>query len=84
MCNTMLLLQMVSLGLVFVMFVTGAFKKSISNTMFVIATAVAMQDVVTIAYSIQYIIGHTFLVVFALLSLARTMFHHINDTLVRG
>ena len=75
-----LLLQMISLGLVFVLFATGAYKKSITTAIYILSIAIAFQ-----CYSCDHKeVGIIVVVLGAIIALARTMFHHQNDTMVRG
>lgn len=80
MFNIDLLLQSISLGLLFILFVTGAWRKSISTSIYVISLALAFQCYICDNAEI----GGMIITFGALFALARTMFHEQTDSLMRN
>ena len=75
-----ILLQTLSVGLLFVLFVTGAYKKSFTTAIYVISLAIALQ-----CYACdKNVLAIAIISLGAIISLVRTMFHHTDDDLVRS
>ena len=79
MTNVDVLLQMVSLALIFVLFVTKAYKKSITTTVYVVALVIAFQ----LANQGYIIYAGIVLAVGAILTLLRSVVNHENDRLFK-
>lgn len=75
-----LLLQSISLGLLFILFITGAWRKSISTSIYIISLALAFQCYV--CERPEW--GGAFITFGALIALIRAMFHEENDSLMRN
>lgn len=70
---------MLSVGLVFVLFITGAWRKSVTTTIYVLSLSIGLQCF--LCNNEQLAIA---VVTFgAIIALVRAMFHHSDDTLMR-
>lgn len=78
--NIYLMAMLLMWLIVFVSFATGAYKKSYSNIIFLISTAIA----VTALKHGYECMALTSLIIGSIFSTIRTMSHHINDMWVRG
>ena len=79
MLNIELLMGVMSIGLIFVLIVTKAYKRSITTTVYVISLAISMQLYHTCDKDLSFVV----ITLGAIFSLMRAVFNHKTDQLVK-